>query len=305
MKLLCSVSVVLLAVISCIAQQPTPPARTLPTRLNVNPPEGQPPAPPQAPPGGVSVSPVPPAATAPVPTPPQPMNLLKWDAEMKEASAKFGDAEASWKFYFTNVSEVPVIINSASASCGCTVPKLPPLPWTNAPGATGEIPVTMNLAGKPAGITFKTVTVNTDKGPKILTVKVNIEAPPTAAIPVMNRETNQKTALADRQAVFKGDCASCHVAKGKGKLGKDLYAASCGICHDAEHRASAVPDLRALQHDTNADYWKTWISQGKPGSMMPAFATSEGGPLSEAEIASLVQYLAATIPAQAQRHAKN
>jgi mono/diheme cytochrome c family protein len=94
------------------------------------------------------------------------------------------------------------------------------------------------------------------------------------------------------------------VDKGRNKFGQELYVASCGICHDAEHRASAVPNLHALQHDTNADYWKTWISQGKPGSMMPAFSTSQGGPLSDAQIASLVQYLTATIPAQAQ-HAKN
>jgi mono/diheme cytochrome c family protein len=233
------------------------------------------------------------------------MNLFKWDADVKESTVKAGEPETHWTFYFTNTSEVPVVITSAAASCGCTVPKLPPLPWTNAPGATGEIPVTMNLAGKPNGITFKTVTVNTDKGAKMLTVKVNIEAPPASAAPVMNREANQKAALSDRQAVFKGECVSCHVEKGKGKLGQELYVASCGICHDAEHRASAVPDLHALPHDTNADYWKTWIAQGKPGSMMPAFSTSEGGPLGEDQIASLVQYLSTTIPAQAQRHAKN
>ena len=334
MKFFGSALLTVLVAIACVAQEtpPLPPdtappriKRTLPKPMNaaqqpvasatVTPPP--PPAEvvplppstgqfPQAAPAQPQPAVVPPPHGHPpvVATPAQPMNLLKWDAEMKETTVKSGE-DASWKFYFTNTSEVPVVIHSASASCGCTVPKLPPLPWTNAPGATGEIPVSMTLAGKPPGITFKTVTINTDKGSKMLTVKVTMEAPPAGAAMVMNRDANQKLAMADRQAIFKGDCRSCHVDKGAGKFGAELYVASCGICHDAEHRASAVPDLKTLPHDTNADYWKTWISQGKPGSMMPAFSHTEGGPLSDAQIASLVQYLTTTIPAQAKRSAGN
>ena len=170
---------------------------------------------------------------------------------------------------------------------------------TNAPGVSGAIPVTMNLAGK-SGIVFKTVTVNTDKGLKTLTVKVTFEPPPAPAkITPEQRTKNQELAKADRQAVFKGDCASCHVAPAQGKMGKELYAAACGICHDAEHRATMVPDLHALKHDTNADYWKTWISQGKPNTLMPGFAASEGGPLNETQILTLVNYLSTTVPQHA------
>jgi mono/diheme cytochrome c family protein len=115
----------------------------------------------------------------------------------------------------------------------------------------------------------------------------------------MDRNKNQELAKADRQAVFKGDCASCHVQPVMGKMGKDLYDKACGICHDSEHRATMVPDLHALKHDTNLDFWKTWASQGKPGTLMPAFALSEGGPLNDAQINSLAQYLSATIPAHA------
>ena len=64
-----------------------------------------------------------------------------------------------------------------------------------------------------------------------------------------------------------------------------------------------VADLHALNHDTNLDFWKTWTSQGKPGSLMPAFAASEGGPLNDAQINSLAQYLASTIPAHAMKSA--
>ncbi|MCI0748189.1 MAG: cytochrome c [Verrucomicrobia subdivision 3 bacterium] len=76
-----------------------------------------------------------------------------------------------------------------------------------------------------------------------------------------------------------------------GQSGRPLYAAACRICHDSPERASAVPDLRTLAHGRDEGFWRQWIAYGKPGSMMPGFAQAEGGPLSEAQIASLVKYL--------------
>jgi mono/diheme cytochrome c family protein len=107
--------------------------------------------------------------------------------------------------------------------------------------------------------------------------------------------------MADRQAVFKGSCVTCHVepardAAGHEKMSKDLYVAVCGICHEAEHQASFVPNLHRLPEPTNAEFWKNWIMHGKPGTLMPAFAKTDGGILSEAQTESLVQYLTATIP---------
>lgn len=294
-----------------------PATRTLPSRLN--PVAVQLPPPPPAP--ATKIAPAPtdphaghnhaaiPATTTVQSRPPVtavPNTVLTWDAELKEYTTKPGEVQGSFTFYFTNVSAQTVAISAASASCGCTVPKLPALPWKIEPGAGGEIPVVMNVAGKTGSI-LKTVTVITDHGPKILTVKVNVTPPGPAATQAMNgpmsRSKNQELAKSDRTAIFKGDCASCHVEKSRGRLGKELYAASCGICHDAEHRADMVPDLRNLKHDTNADYWKTWISLGKPGTLMPGFAQSEGGPLNQVEINSLVQYLVTTIPTQAARPA--
>jgi hypothetical protein len=57
-----------------------------------------------------------------------------------------------------------------------------------------------------------------------------------------------------------------------------------------------VPDLKNLKHPTNAEHWKKWIASGRVGSMMPAFAKAEGGPLDEAQIDSLVHFLTSTIP---------
>jgi mono/diheme cytochrome c family protein len=242
---------------------------------------------------------VPPAPAIPV-TPPTgqlPNEVVAWDGDQKEAIVNAGEPEAHFKFNLTNVSAEAVTIHSVATSCGCTTAHLPPMPWKLEPGTNGEINVTLNLAGK-SGTVFKTVTVSTDKGNKTLMVKAVIVAPPAGQMPVSEREQNQKLALADRQAIFKDDCARCHVAPAAGKTGKELYVSMCGICHEAEHRATMVTDLHALNHETNPDFWKFMISYGKPGSLMAAFAQSQGGPLGDEQIASLVNYLVETIPSK-------
>jgi mono/diheme cytochrome c family protein len=111
-----------------------------------------------------------------------------------------------------------------------------------------------------------------------------------------DREANMQLAKADRQAVFKNDCRTCHVDKGVGKMGQELYAADCGICHDGEHRAAMVPDLRLPKAPRDYDYWVNWITYGRPGSMMPAFGEKDEGPLSKEQIDSLAKYLFENFP---------
>jgi mono/diheme cytochrome c family protein len=113
-----------------------------------------------------------------------------------------------------------------------------------------------------------------------------------------DRQKNQELAKADRQAIFKNDCASCHSEKGKGLFGAALYKADCAICHDAEHRASFVPDIAALNRPPDTNYWLTTIAKGveKPGSLMPAFAQEHGGPLTKEQVDSLVAYMITDYP---------
>jgi mono/diheme cytochrome c family protein len=100
------------------------------------------------------------------------------------------------------------------------------------------------------------------------------------------------------QAVFKGDCARCHAASIENKYGKQLYDSVCGVCHEAEHRAAMVSDLHTLTVPTDEHFWRTWISYGKPGSLMPAFARTENGPLTDMQITTLATYLNAVIPSR-------
>jgi len=247
-------------------------------------------------------APAPPVQAPPptvVPTPnfaDLPATVIAWDSIDKAVSVDYGTPNAAYAFNLTNVTMEPVTVMSVRTSCGCTTAQLPPMPWVIQAGSNGVLNINMNLAGK-GGTVIKSVTFSTDKGTKNLLVRTTILPMQSAAGMTADARTqNQMLALADRQGVFKGDCASCHAEPAKGKLGADLYTAVCGICHEAEHRASMVPDLKIAKQERNAEYWRNWITNGKQGTLMPAFAVSGGGILTEEQIASLVNHLLQAMP---------
>jgi mono/diheme cytochrome c family protein len=193
----------------------------------------------------------------------------------------------SLRFRYTNHLEAPVRVLGVDASCHCTTPKIPALPWTIGPHAAGELEVVVEIPGK-WGLLEKTLRLWTADATNTLTVRVDIPEPD-------ERQKNRLAAFADRQAVFKGDCANCHSTPAVGLTGAELYRAACAICHEAEHRASMVPDLAAKPHG-GAAYWSQWIRIGKPGSFMPGFDRSYTGPLTEPQILSLIRYLEGRFP---------
>ena len=225
--------------------------------------------------------------------------IIAWSAEQQTVDATNGQDFARFAFSFTNITASAITILNVHPSCGCTTAELPPVPWTIPPGASGQMKLNVNLAAK-AGTLFKTVNVSTDKGSKTLMLRINIQPPP-APKPMSQAERAKGVALAmvDRQAVFKGDCASCHRPNVDGKYGKTLFDAICAICHEVTPRASMVPDLHNLPVTTSEEFWRTWITAGKAGTLMPAFATSQSGPLNDMQIASLAAYLNAVNPPHA------
>ncbi|SDK62163.1 Protein of unknown function [Catalinimonas alkaloidigena] len=79
----------------------------------------------------------------------------------EESSYNFGKVVAGEKvrhiYKFENTGAAPLLIQSATASCGCTVPTPPkdPIP----PGGTGEITVEFNSTGRAGEQVNKTITV--------------------------------------------------------------------------------------------------------------------------------------------------
>ncbi|MDR3459521.1 MAG: DUF1573 domain-containing protein [Verrucomicrobiae bacterium] len=229
---------------------------------------------------------------------PLPDGVLVFDATSKSVDAVEGDNFAHFTFSLTNVTPNIVTILNVHASCQCTVAELPPVPWQLPPGTNGQIKATVDLAGK-TGTVFKTIDITTDKGKKQLLLRINLTPAPVIEMTAEQKAAGIAASKLDRQAVFKGDCASCHVKKVEGKFGQELFKSTCAICHEATNRATMVPDLANLKLPTNVEFWRTWITYGKPGSLMPSFAKSQGGPLDDVQIVSLAQFLNAIHPSQA------
>jgi hypothetical protein len=83
--------------------------------------------------------------------------------EFKDTLHNFGTIKenevAAYEFTFTNTGKTPLIISSASGSCGCTVADYPHDPIL--PGQAGSMKVTFNSAGK-QGHQEKSVTLQTN-----------------------------------------------------------------------------------------------------------------------------------------------
>ncbi|MGH7942352.1 MAG: DUF1573 domain-containing protein [Limisphaerales bacterium] len=225
------------------------------------------------------------------------LKTMTWDKTMVTTNVPADTRQAHVAFSFTNVSTNIVTIADVHGSCSCTTPELPPLPWRIPPGGKGQIGANVNIAGK-YGTVVKSVFVGTDKGSRSLYIQINILAPKVPVLTQADRIRQMAIAKVDRQAVFKNDCATCHVKRGENQFGVVLFDADCGICHDANPRSSMVPDLHNIKARTNDDFWRVWIEHGKPGTFMPAFSTADGGPLDDMQIASLVKYLVAAYPSK-------
>lgn len=101
----------------------------------------------------------------------------------KEAAIKFknkthdfgtikeADGKVTCKFEFTNTGTAPLVIVSATASCGCTKPVFEEQPIQ--PGKSSEIRVSYNPAGRP-GEFNKNITVKTNApGAKKVVLKIS------------------------------------------------------------------------------------------------------------------------------------
>lgn len=102
--------------------------------------------------------------------------------EFQESKFSFGKVKqgvpVTHIFTFTNTSDKPVVIESATASCGCTTPEYPK--GAIAKGGTGNIKVTFNAA-TPGGFT-KPVTVKVVNVTDPIMLNIEGEVATTGAI---------------------------------------------------------------------------------------------------------------------------
>ena len=83
---------------------------------------------------------------------------------------KITDGEkVEYSFKFRNTGKNPLVISSATASCGCTVPEKPDAPIT--PGQIGYLKVVFDSKGR-VGDTHKDITVRSNAYPEFPVLKL-------------------------------------------------------------------------------------------------------------------------------------
>ncbi len=215
---------------------------------------------------------------------------LMVENRIQDIGAVETDRKVRTEFLLYNTGGRHLRLYRVDASCGCTVADISRK--ILAPGDFSRIRVVMDTSLKLGNIRKK------------LTLFSNDPQRPVLDLFIVGRAVAGKVAghaditlkAHDRLALFKGDCATCHVQKGIGKTGQALFQADCAMCHGqhAEGNRPSGPPL--LGNDPENEAWLAHIhnriAAGSPNSpQMPPFAKAKGGPLTPDEVDSLVSFL--------------
>lgn len=193
-------------------------------------------------------------------------------------------------FFIKNSGNDTLTIINVHASCGCTAAVMDNMKV--APGGISRLKVKYDAHNKGLGPVTKTITIQSNsqkESSKVLRIKGNVVKSKTVH---KKDEHAGSDAMMHLAGIFEGDCAKCHVDKGRGELGARLYDADCAICHGNAVDGKPGPDITSkamMSHDKKS--WENIIKNGRKDTHMPAFHLSNKGPLNDEEIASIVDYL--------------
>ena len=99
-------------------------------------------------------------------------DVIKMNVETHDFGKVPVGTPVTYEFEIKNISDKPLVIESATASCGCTVPEVPKEPIK--PGAESEIKVVFNSEGK-MGVVDKQVTVTSNGVPNVIALHLTGE----------------------------------------------------------------------------------------------------------------------------------
>ncbi len=105
---------------------------------------------------------------------------LEFKKELHDFGTIAEGPDAEYKFEFKNTGKEPIILSAVTASCGCTAPE-----WSKEPVLPGKksvIKAVYHSAGRP-GAFNKAITVTSNAGVKVLTIKGTVEKAPESSVP--------------------------------------------------------------------------------------------------------------------------
>ena len=176
-------------------------------------------------------------------------------------------------FEFSNAGDEDLVIEKVVATSGNTKAKASSGRLKQ--GEKGSITVTIDMRGK-KGIFSKKVDVYTnDPITPVTTLTVKIAAKDRIHMAQYN--------AAD---IFGQECRTCHVDRGQGKKGWDLFKADCFMCHNAGKNTS----LSTMSKKPTKEMLRS-IREGVANTLMPGFDVSNGGPLDDSDVQSLIELI--------------
>jgi mono/diheme cytochrome c family protein len=187
------------------------------------------------------------------------------------------------QFAITNTGNAPLVLSRTYATCGCTLPKLNKSKLL--PGETGALDVSVDTSMKQNRITKSVFVVSDD--PLRPSVKVDL------SMNVVDPHSGMTEA--NKAKIFTAaQCSSCHVARGVGKFGRDLYNADCAMCHGPKAEGAIGPTLIGPYEDSGFARQMTQVASfgSSRHCSMPGFLAEAGGPLNKQELDSVLKYLA-------------
>ena len=201
-------------------------------------------------------------------------------------SFDFGKVEAgamlAHQFVVKNLTAQTLRLR-ASTSCGCTTPKLEKTEL--APQESTNLSVEIDTTMKQDSIS-KTVTIHADDA---------LESRSDVRLTMVVTDPHSGMSAAGGAKIFTDQkCASCHVARGEGKYGRDLFNADCAMCHGPKAEGAVGPALFGpYQKKEFARFMQNILEKGSAGHRsMPGFLDTNGGPLTQKQVRSILDYLA-------------
>lgn len=209
---------------------------------------------------------------------------ISLDAESHNFGLVEEGVELKHTFKISNVGSAVLQLHDPYSSCGCTVPTL--TKHRLKPGEQTDLVVVVDTAMKQNKV--------------IKTVYLSSNDPRRATVPIylsMNVKDPHIGMTGDVGIKIFNDqrCAGCHVAKGIGVYGNELYQADCAMCHGKKAQGAVGPELIGpYDNEVFKNNVEQVISYGsKTHRSMPGFLAQAGGPLSKEQIDSIMKYLSA------------
>jgi len=106
---------------------------------------------------------------------------LEFKTELHDFGTVPEGPAAEYEFVFKNTGKEPILLQQVHASCGCTTPT-----WSKdpvLPGKTGIIKASFATQGRGGAPFNKAITVTSNAGTKVLTIKGAVEKAPESSVP--------------------------------------------------------------------------------------------------------------------------